>query len=448
MSLWIALVALVAFGALWLLGALVLAFSGLRDRRDVDRCVLDLAVGTSLASAVGMATLALGGRLSLIPTYALLVALAAWAIRRRRAVWPRPVPPRDRRARALLLGTGALSGLIVLTSFRDLLWWDGWAIWGFKARVLFEAGTLPAPLLDPAGAYAFTHPEYPLGLPIVVWWIFRHAGATSPELISLAGSFWFACLPLLVWAGLRSRVGEVVAAAAALGVTAFWPLAFYARGGTADVLMAVALLGAVVELERGGRDPSGLWGAGAFLTLGAVAKNEGLALALVALGAGVIARVRLGPDRLRIAPLLLPFAALAPWLIFTRALGLHPDVVHLSASWASVLDRIPLLLSALIAVGSSPPWLPVSVLALVGCLGASRHRELGLNLAWAVLAGYWATICAVYLTAPHDARWLFLTSLPRVGATLVPAVVYLSLLGACGAVRRAPTGAEEAWAHA
>ena len=120
-----------------------------------------------------------------------------------------------------------------------------------------------------------------------------------------------------------------LAGTATLGTAAFWPLPYYATGGTADVVVALALLGAVAEIERGFtlERTDALWRAGLFVALGAMAKNEGLALMVVALAA-VAWAVRRDTGRLRrIIPLTVPLLAAAPWLVFRFAHGLSTDTL-------------------------------------------------------------------------------------------------------------------------
>jgi len=460
------LAALLAFAALWALGAAALALAGVRARGAPGVLATDFAAGAAILACSGAILIALGLQVSLPVFYTLLVALALavlWRRRSRRAA--RELPggsvaaacpvvqalglrrafPRDRWAAALLGATAVLLLGIAAAAAFDRLWWDGWAIWALKARVLFLDGTLPRAFLDPAGPWAFTHVDYPLAVPLVHWWVYRHAGAAAPQLASLAGFVWHALIPLLTWGALRERAGERTAAAAALATAAFWPIAFHATGGTADVVIAFALLGAVVELDRalGRGDRAALWRAGVFLALGAAAKNEGLALAVVGLAAGLLARGGIGRAR-RLPALLLPLAVAAPWLLFSRANGLESDVLAGWPGTEAAARRAWQLAGGLLRQFTGTPWQPAAALAVVGVIAAARRRDPGLTAGWLLLGGYAAALCGVYIIAPHDLAWLMATSLPRTFGALVPATLFLALAGAAPAPAATATSTADA----
>lgn len=428
---------------LWGGGALLLGLAGLRKPNAPTTPAAAFAAGVSLLALLGMLTVILGGHVTLLAGYALFTALAvahlAW---RPRPSWPSlPRLPTARPAGAVLAATALLLSLLGLAASRDRLLWDGWALWTFKARVLFLEGTLPPALLDPAGPYPWTQPSYPLALPLVHWWGYAHAGGAIPALASLAGAACLLFVPLLLWRSLKHSAGPLWAAAAAFGCAAFWPMTRYAIGGYADVLITLAMLGAVVDLDGGldggldGRPGDGLDGArhGAtgryaiFLTLGTLAKNEGLALAAVGALAGLLA-LGTGARRARSARwLLAPFIAIAPWFLFTRLRG--SGAVHLGTvpSPAEVWSRVPTLLGAFVDLVTSPAWLPLLLLFVCGLLARAARRGHRGGPAWSLVLGYFAIVQAVYLATPLELPWLLATSLDRVIGTMVPAVVFLSI---------------------
>lgn len=537
--------------ALWLLGALALSLAGARRDEGLEMLVTDLVAGIIALATLGMTTIALGGRIAVTHVYLLLLLLATLSLWRRRARrnhgmpraaskrWqparmgatehdapvplseyapiassPAPTPPRDAAgstrghvngsagsgitrntlpARTLLAGACLLLLLLAISASQDRLAWDGWAFWTLKARILFFEGTLPPTALDPEGAYPYAHPDYPLAIPLLDWWLYRHAGTPAPALASLAGVLWFATLTPLVWTALRERVGETTAALATLGTAAFWPLAFYATGGYADIAIALAILGTIIELDRmrpgdrwpgprmeegngqfnsmeghekpgGGDEPerklhllnqgraepgststppraasaaTHLAGpdTGAatrlalYLTLGALAKNEGLALALI--GATVALASGLRSDRRRTrhyVVLTIPFLALAPWYLMTRGLGLVPQHLEGAApALGEALVRIPTIATALGKLILSRAWIPLPFLVLAALYAALRHRRLAMPAGWAIIAGYGTAIGGVYLTTTLDLDWLLRTTLDRMVGDLVPAIVVLAL---------------------
>lgn len=422
---WVGTVASLA--VLWILGAFTLAALGARPLDGVHAVATDFATGAAVLAGLGMAVIVLGFSLSLATFYALILALAGVVMRQRSLRPMRFILPDAPAANAALVCTALIIAFIVIASLHDRLWWDGWAIWTLKGRALFLDGTLPRALFS--GGYAFTHPGYPLAVPLVDWWSWRHAGMSTPATASFIGAMWFALLPALLWSGLRRRAGERIAALATLGMALFWPIPFYATGGTADVVIAVALLGAIVELDTALSldDDRALTRCALFLTLGALAKNEGLAIAGVVVAMAVAAMLRQGELRVRrIAPLVAPFAAIAPWWVFVGTLDARETVLA-PASLSVLGERIPVVVQHLGALATSIPWLPLPLLAALGVTAALRGSRNTLT-GWLILWGYFCVVAGVYLLTPHDIVWLLSTSLARVLSVFVAPLVYLSVV--------------------
>lgn len=417
---------ILAVASLWLLGALVMELAGIR-RRGAGQVAVDYAAGVVVLSVLGTTMVILGVRVSIYPVYAVLAAMIAAAVRVRRwpAVWTGL--PRDPLAVALLLGTGGVLLVILAASWQDRLWWDGWAIWAFKARALFGEGTLNGLWADGDGAFAFTHPDYPLAVPLVDWWAYRHAGRPDPAIASFLGGVWFVLLPVVLWDALRDRVGERIAALAALGLALFWPIASYATGGTADVVVALAILGAVAEFGRafGAGDAGATWRSAVFVALGAQAKNEGLAFALVAVAVSFASAVRAGRSNgAQWAALGTALALAAPWSFFAwlRRLG---EPMFTLISPAELPARLALVGQGFMLLTGSGAWLPLTALVVCGALAAA-HRRVACP-GWAVMGGYLAVLVAVYVLTPQDLEWLLVTSLPRVVGACVPGLVLLAV---------------------
>jgi hypothetical protein len=420
----------VALAAIWLLGAATLHVSRVRPHEFVHALVTDFVAGVTVLSAVGMTAVALGFRVSLVLFYVLIAMLVTVATRTRRIT--RAVRPRlPRGARAIILIGCAFAAIlaIALVSIEDRLWWDGWAIWTFKARVLFLEGTLPPAFFASDSGYAFTHLDYPLAVPLFDWWVWRHVGAASPATASFIGAAWFSLLPLLLWSSLRTIASEGMAALAALGMSLFWPIAYYATGGTADVVVALSLLGAVIELERAIRhkETAALVRCGIYVTLGVLAKNEGLAVAAVVTAVGAFFMLRSGERRSkRFLPLALPFVAVAPWWMFVSAFDVR-EPAAVPSLLATLPERLPILVKRFAALAASVPWLALPLIGVVGVTAAARRRDDALTAGWVALASYFVVLCVVYLLTPHDLEWLLTTSQPRVLSVLVPSLTYLAV---------------------
>lgn len=458
---WLALV--MALLALWALGTLALSLAGIRGDSGAEAVVNGFVAGVGLLAIVGTLTIISGFRLSISIVYALIVLLSVAAWRRGRLVVARSRLPRDRVALVILVLVALVALTIMAAATRDQLWWDGWAIWAFKARVLVNDGTLPSRFLDPEGPYGFTHLAYPLAQPLTLWWLYRHVGVVVPAIASFQGAIWITLLAILLWSALQRHVGERIAALAGLGLLLFWPMVFYALGGTADVVIALALLGTVIGMVDGMEgDDAAFWRAGSFLLLGIMTKNEGFAIAIVTLVVGGIALWKTrylvrrskapleGPPHLpgsatgtllRTLPLALPLAALMPWSLFIRLRGVREQMLDFGMATEVLVERAWLLAVVFSDFLLSMPWLPLPFLAMIGLaalLRTFRHEPAAaraLLTGWLVVGCYLAALVVVYLWTPQDIGWLLTTTLPRVLGPLVPVAVYLALrsVGGSGA---------------
>ena len=452
-------------------GVMAIELSGARERAARTTPAAEAAAGVVLLAVTGTIVIAAGGRVTPALVYFVFgFAAAAGALRwvRRRAAGPVRGPGeaegageggevrmvgrggtaaaarRDRVAAVLIVAAAVVWLALLVAASRDRLAWDGWAIWTFKARVLFDEGTLPPAVLDPTGVYAFAHPEYPLAVPLLDWWIYHHAGAARPALLSMLGALWFGLLPILMWRATRPYAGERWAALAALGVTTFWPISLYAIGGYADVLITVATLGAVIELERLATEPDrrGAVRLAWFLALAAVAKNEGLVLALIGGLVGAWLLWRGGARRAgTFAVLGLPFAAAAPWLWTVWRLRLEPH--HLAGARPGVLEavgRVPDVVGALIELGTTRSWIPLPWLILLGVLLVARRTRATSRASWVFLGGYTLAFLTVYVVTPLDPDWLIGSTLDRLVGMVIPAAVLLTVREV-GSLRRDVAGA-------
>lgn len=421
---------------IWLLGACTLALLDARGE-GIGALAADYATGVALLAFVGMSGIALGIGVSMLVMYGILAALTAACVLTGASARLRPSAaafrlPRDPVAPALLLATVTMTALVLTAATADRLWWDGWSIWTFKAMVLFREGTLPATFMDPGGIYVTSNLDYPLAVPLLGWWLFSHAGAASAAVASFAGALWYALLPALAWSTLRDAAGPRLAALAALGLAAFWPISFFAAGGTADVVIAVALLGAVMELRIavGAAHRGPLIRAVAYLALAALTKNEGLALA-IATGciAGAAMLIRGHGNRLRVVWLATPVLLLLPWILFTESLTISSAALA-GASEAPPSDqRLSLFITGLRVLFSSTPWQPIPLLAILGLWAVARSRDVGLITGAAVVVTYTAALSFVLLRSSEDMLWLLTTAAPRVFGAIVPAVVCLAAAG-------------------
>lgn len=143
----------------------------------------------------------------------LVLGLIGWRARRKanaQLAFPKPANITE-----WILGIIVVVEIAVLlfVSFKHTLGWDGLLNWEIKARYAFlNGGTIPASYYSSAGR-AFSHPEYPLGIPFTELWLYLWMGEPNQFLVkTIFPLFYAACAPLLAllvsrlsgkrWAGL------------------------------------------------------------------------------------------------------------------------------------------------------------------------------------------------------------------------------------------------------
>jgi len=339
------------------------------------------------------------------------VAIVAFAGRRRR--WTS-----EGRGSAWVVATSAAVGArAAVLAPRPACGWDFRYNWGLKARVFALAGGHDGAWLSWPG-HGFAHPDYPPLWPDLL------AGAaalgadpataaaawTAVLAVGLAGACWLAAAP---------APAPVRALAAVVGGWA--PVIFAAStstSGYAEPLLAFLTAVGVVGLAR----PEALGGGARVIVAGAVVglaltKNEGGALAL---GMGLAAWAR-PAGRRDMVPMAAALLALGLWRGYLIAGGISGEALLLD--WARSLGRLadfPAALAATVGPG----------LIVVGALWVAagmtvRGREA--QPVWIALAVWALAVLGAYLVSPHDLGWHVSTSLERVLAVPLPALVALGL---------------------
>ena len=299
----------------------------------------------------------------------------------------------------------AATGLILAAyaSFATItnLWeWDAWGIWGLKARVFFEHGSVDWEfLLNPDNA--FVHPDYPLLVPTALGLPAILGGAWDDR--------WIGIVTVATLASATMALREVTAREFSPNVSATIAFAFAALGSTQYVstaetaFMACSVCGLAFLRAGEWRHASILLG------LGALAKNEGLALIAAAAVALILMR------RWRDVPRLWPAAAIATtWLIARAIHRLPTDVIS-----GSLLDRASAHaasageMAGLLIRHTDRGWLWVAVILAVPF--AIRAERLIL----AIVAIQLALFIAVYIVTPYDLAWHITNSWDRLSRQLI-----------------------------
>lgn len=212
---------------------------------------------------------------------ALIVGLPCIVSRRRKDL---PIDA-DKPSIAVFVGLG-LVVLQVLLAIRlavqaPLVAWDAWAVWAFKGRLL-ERGSLPMDYFRDT-VTAFSHPDYPLNLPLAESVLFHLGQPLGDMLAALIGPACLASLALLFYAGLSRLYGRSTAALTTAVLTLAPAIVWQAASGYADIPLALYGGGAALYLLlwwRFRRPVDGLliawFAAGAAWT-----KKEGMVIAAV-----------------------------------------------------------------------------------------------------------------------------------------------------------------------
>jgi hypothetical protein len=393
------------------IGAGLLQLLGLRGWRRLGLAYMaGVAVVGLLAAELVLVQVSLG----LVELTLLALVLGVTAFLRRSPAAERANGKRD------LLGIAPLAPLVILLGYalvavgrRPLLEFDGWAIWGMKARALYQLGGTDNPVFTTA---AYPPLQHPLLYPSLEAIGFRAMGAFDPalfhvQLVVLGAAFSFALLDLLA-----SRVPLLLAGLVTLAIVSAAGTIQQLASGLADAPLAFFVVLGVVALARwlGTDETPVLACAALFLGAAALTKSEGALFALAAAVAllGTLAvwdRARLVRAGLAMASVL---AVLVPWRIFIAAHHLpNPEYSLGNAADPGYLsdhaDRVGPAASGLadrIASGRFGFLLVLILLGLATALASRRYRELAFAGAWLALSFlglvlvYWISNVPVDLT--------------------------------------------------
>jgi hypothetical protein len=375
-----------------------------------------LSVGCLLgAGCVSMASFGLGflfsGRTLQLAVTGLLVAIAVWGA----VVWRRhgDVPRIDIRAPLPVLPTVLLVAQLAFVIWMILtqpLGWDGLLVWEMKARIAcLSGGRVPLEYFADVSR-AWSHPGYPLLVPLSESWVYTWAGRCDQGLARLAFPLFYVAAVGLLYAG----AGLLGAGRSAVFLPPLLlplvPAVVVQDGsvssGYADVPLAVCYLAAVVQLLRWLRS-----GSADSLRLAAVLtallpwiKTDGAVLwfSLVGVTAVVaVARRAMWPAAVMAVPGLV---VLAGWMVFTHAMGARYQAFQFTSFAGMTLDRTFTILRSLAGeLGRLTRWGVLwPAVAVTGVLSASRGRDPARSMLLATIVLPIVLYSAVY----HFSRWV------------------------------------------
>lgn len=338
--------------------------------------------------------------------------------------------------------------------------WDAMAIWGYKARVLFQQP------LSAAGYFhdlskSYSHLDYPLLLPLLESQVFLLYGKIDDSLVT--------ALSPIIYLALLAGFHEICRGFLSRGPALFFtlllaatePIATQATAGKADVPLALFLLlcgGNLLLWKRTGSNARLYAG----IALGCAAlftKNEGMPALVLAFLVFAIPALLFEPDRTvraRRATALGRATVLAlllagPWLLFRSDLPQthenYAERLNLTGIVAG-LPRLPVILARFAEqVGSWRAWHLLWWLPLLGTALHPRGALSGERLQVLIYVGCMLGLYgAVYMVTPWQVDPLLQESLGRLLAHLAPlALLFTAMLaGELEGRVRAGVGADRA----
>jgi hypothetical protein len=313
-------------------------------------------------------------------------------------------------------------------SFQHTLGWDGLTVWELKARYAFlNGGVLPAAYFTD-GSRWFSHPEYPLLLPLTETWFYLWIGDCDQFWIKLIFPIWYAAAMSILLLAAEELSGKRWIAWTIVLLFPLVPAIYSAPGGVlvgyADLPLAAIYLAAILYLLRflrnESRDALAL-----FITLGAALpwmKREGAILWAVLAVCGAIIIWRRRSLTMSILSVLPGIAVIASWKIFLIAVHALPSRDFVSLGRGSI-DRTGRILHELYLQLIDWRlwdifWLLVAI-ALIAALIRQRSARVAV-LVWLLLAPLVCYCTSYVFSAWPDYIAHIETSLPRLLIQLTP----------------------------
>jgi len=327
-----------------------------------------------------------------------------------------------------LLTLTTLAGYAIYATIAPLWEWDFWAIWGLKARVFIESGTIDWRFLE-SRWNAFVHPDYPLLVTLNDDFVALLGGGWSDRWLGLLCVAWAVALLFVVRELALRETTPLVASIITFGLSA---LAVSRYVGLAEGAL-IAFGGAGVLFIRRALffDDDVDWRHGAIcLGFAACCKNEGLAMfATVVVLVAILRRTR----AIRLWPAIV---IAAPWLVLRVVHHLQNDIAggSLTTRLLSRLDNVLDIVRALALDLFQPLFWVAILVAILVIPAAARRREAFVLFFTAIQAAIYA---GAYLVTPHDPRWHIVTSWPRLTGQISVPIAYALMVVLANSIRRA-----------
>lgn len=335
----------------------------------------------------------------------------------------------------LPVGTAAAAMLVMTIGAvsSPLTEWDGFSIWGFKAKVLCHFPLWPKPDCFHDLTLNFTHLNYPLMVPFLAAGAYGAAGGVHEPCAKMVS----ACLDLLIvpmlYLGLRWKLARLPAACLS-AICALLPvLDRYAGTLCADAALAMFYTGSLLFLAKWTSAQKRedlvlltLFSAFAFFT-----KNEGMFLALAN---GVVLCVLAVRRRAWFAPLIFLAGVVVlnlAWLLWRADLPRTDEDYASKLGFSAIAangSRLSLIFPA-VAQKLADWRFGGFVLVLAGSLAGIGWRAFCrpyIIAAWAALALHLLGYVLAYMVTPWNVELLLRLTLDRVLLHVMPAMILLA----------------------
>lgn len=305
---------------------------------------------------------------------------------------------------------------------------DAIAIWNLRARSLSRGAPDWASILSPA--IGWSHPDYPLLLPLAIARLWSYAGSETTAVPQLVAFVFFGSSVATVGVSVGRLCGATAGLLSAMTVVSARTYVFQVSCQCADVPIGFFILVAVIFVVLARDSDPALAVAGAAAGFAAWTKNEGqLLVVIIAAFAAIAFRNRLSRLRLFVLGSALPLAALAIFKLLAPSSEFLAqsgdaiiDKVFDAERWRHVLTHTASLLERWGNVpGGALLW---SGLAAVLAARADRpglvRTAAGSLLVVLMFGGY----LLVYAITPAPLAWHIATSFERLVVQLWPAAVW------------------------
>ncbi len=402
----------------------------LRGLSRAERWAWAFWLGVLAVAGAALAGVALGipGGSRAIPAFFGIVLLATFLRKRRVSAEP-PEARLSPAGRILLFGAALAVASFTVIAVSEPMWSNDFlAIWGFKGKTIFLSGSIPGRLFHDSMT-AWSHPEYPLLLPLALAGFSALPGVWDDHALALLYPIFQVALVAMLYGWTKRRYSPGAAAWAAVLAACNFALFRPLGVGMAEIPLAAALVFFAAAVLDFADDPSR--SAGARLAIAALAasavKQEGALFVLLVAGwvAHAAGRRRRGFAIAFLSLTAVP--AICHAIVLTALRGTVADRDYdLSFAqpekWSLLPPRAFAVLETVFRTQIASAWMPLGALAVFFLLARPAGREDSLRLLGPPLlaqAGAYAAICAF---SAFDPVWQA-QFLPRLAGALFPVLL-------------------------